>query len=61
MTHPNPSSCFIRAYKHRAQDADASPYINHTLVLACVLAEEGGVTARSTQAIKLRNYPVKAK
>ena len=35
------------AHKHRKQrrkDADASPYINHPLALARVLAEEGGVT-----------------
>jgi guanosine-3',5'-bis(diphosphate) 3'-pyrophosphohydrolase len=35
------------AHKHRNQrrkDADASPYINHPLELARVLAEEGGVT-----------------
>ena len=34
------------AYKHRNQrrkDADASPYINHPLGLACVLADEGEV------------------
>lgn len=35
------------AQKHRAQrrkDADASPYINHPIALANVLANEGGVT-----------------
>lgn len=35
------------ADKHRAQrrkDADASPYINHPIALANVLANEGGVT-----------------
>jgi guanosine-3',5'-bis(diphosphate) 3'-pyrophosphohydrolase len=35
------------AHKHRNQrrkDAEASPYINHPLALARVLAEEGGVT-----------------
>lgn len=34
------------AYKHRAQrrkDKDASPYINHPIALADVLANEGGV------------------
>ena len=39
------------AYKHRNQrrkDADASPYINHPLGLARVLAEEGGVTDPAT-------------
>lgn len=35
------------ATKHRNQrrkDADSSPYINHPLALARVLAEEGGIT-----------------
>ena len=35
------------ARKHRDQrrkDAAKSPYINHSLTLACILAEEGGVT-----------------
>jgi guanosine-3',5'-bis(diphosphate) 3'-pyrophosphohydrolase len=35
------------ADKHRSQrrkDADASPYINHPLLVARLLAEEGGVT-----------------
>jgi guanosine-3',5'-bis(diphosphate) 3'-pyrophosphohydrolase len=35
------------AEKHRHQrrkDAEASPYINHPIELACVLANEGGVT-----------------
>ena len=39
------------AQKHRNQrrkDADASPYINHPLELARVLAEEGGVTDAAT-------------
>lgn len=39
------------AEKHRNQrrkDADASPYINHPLGLARVLAEEGGVTDAAT-------------
>ena len=39
------------ALKHRNQrrkDADASPYINHPLGLALVLAEEGGVTDCAT-------------
>jgi len=29
---------------HRRKDANASPYINHLIAAACVLAEEGGVT-----------------
>ena len=35
------------ADKHRTQrrkDADASPYINHPIALANVLANEGGIT-----------------
>src|SRR5580765_7237044 len=35
------------AWKHRSQrrkDAEASPYINHPIALARVLAVEGGVT-----------------
>lgn len=39
------------AHKHRAQrrkDVDASPYINHPLALACVLADEGGVSDAAT-------------
>jgi guanosine-3',5'-bis(diphosphate) 3'-pyrophosphohydrolase len=39
------------AHKHRNQrrrDAEASPYINHPLALARVLAEEGGVTDVAT-------------
>ena len=39
------------ALKHRNQrrkDADASPYINHPLGLACVLADEAGVTDTAT-------------
>ena len=39
------------AHKHRNQrrkDADASPYINHPLELARVLAEEAGVTDAAT-------------
>ena len=39
------------AHKHRNQrrkDADASPYINHPLALARVLAVEGGVTDTAT-------------
>ena len=39
------------AHKHRNQrrkDADASPYINHPLTLARVLAVEGGVTDVAT-------------
>ena len=39
------------AHKHRNQrrkDVEASPYINHPLALARVLAEEGGVTDVAT-------------
>ena len=39
------------AHKHRNQrrkDVEASPYINHPLALARVLAEEGGVTDAAT-------------
>jgi guanosine-3',5'-bis(diphosphate) 3'-pyrophosphohydrolase len=39
------------AFKHRTQrrqDADASPYINHPIELARVLAEHGGVTDTAT-------------
>jgi GTP diphosphokinase / guanosine-3',5'-bis(diphosphate) 3'-diphosphatase len=39
------------AHKHRDQrrkDAQASPYINHPLALACILANEGGVTDTAT-------------
>jgi guanosine-3',5'-bis(diphosphate) 3'-pyrophosphohydrolase len=39
------------AHKHRNQrrkDADASPYINHPLSLACILSGEGGVTDAAT-------------
>ncbi|HSW09201.1 MAG TPA: HD domain-containing protein [Aquabacterium sp.] len=39
------------AHKHRDQrrkDVNASPYINHPLSLACVLANEGGVTDAAT-------------
>jgi GTP diphosphokinase / guanosine-3',5'-bis(diphosphate) 3'-diphosphatase len=35
------------AHKHRNQrrkDVEASPYINHPLALACVLADEGGLS-----------------
>ena len=41
------------AYKHRNQrrkDVDASPYINHPIALARVLAIEGGVTDHKTLA-----------
>lgn len=34
--------------KQRRKDVDASPYINHPLALACVLADEGGVTDSAT-------------
>jgi len=39
------------AHKHRNQrrkDADASPYINHPLTLACILAGDGGITDAAT-------------
>ena len=39
------------AYKHRAQrrkDADASPYINHPIEVANILATRGGVTDLAT-------------
>ncbi|MBK8337388.1 MAG: bifunctional (p)ppGpp synthetase/guanosine-3',5'-bis(diphosphate) 3'-pyrophosphohydrolase [Sterolibacteriaceae bacterium] len=53
MNHDSaPLSVFVKAVafaadKHRNQrrkDADASPYINHPIALANVLANEGGVT-----------------
>ncbi len=48
----DPIGVFVKAVafaadKHRTQrrkDADASPYINHSIALANVLANEGGVT-----------------
>lgn len=51
MTHPNDLATLLRALafsadKHRNQrrkDADASPYINHPIALANVLANEGAV------------------
>jgi guanosine-3',5'-bis(diphosphate) 3'-pyrophosphohydrolase len=51
QTPPNPLPSFIQAVafaadKHRNQrrkDAEASPYINHPIALANVLANEGGV------------------
>ncbi len=45
------SAISFAAHKHRAQrrkDAEASPYINHPLALAHVLAIEGGVTDLKT-------------
>ena len=39
------------AHKHRDQrrmDPEASPYINHPLALACVLAVDGGITDAAT-------------
>ena len=50
--HSDPLGLFVKAVtfaadKHRNQrrkDADASPYINHPIALANVLANEGGVT-----------------
>lgn len=39
------------AQKHRNQrrkDVEASPYINHPLALACILADEGGVADATT-------------
>jgi len=52
MNRPNDLATLLRALafsadKHRDQrrkDADASPYINHPIALANVLANEGGVT-----------------
>ena len=44
------------AYKHRDQrrkDAEASPYINHPIALAQVLAAEGGVTDIEVLAVAL--------
>lgn len=49
--HSNPLGLFVKAVafaadKHRNQrrkDADASPYINHPIALANLLANEGGV------------------
>lgn len=51
--HSDPLGLLVKAMafaadKHRNQrrkDADASPYINHPIALANVLANEGGVTA----------------
>ena len=45
------SAISFAAHKHRAQrrkDAEASPYINHPIALAHVLATEGGVTDLKT-------------
>jgi guanosine-3',5'-bis(diphosphate) 3'-pyrophosphohydrolase len=50
-TLPNPLAALVQAVafaadKHRNQrrkDAEASPYINHPIALANVLANEGGV------------------
>src|SRR4249920_120541 len=50
--HPDPQALLLEAVafaaeKHRNQrrkDAEASPYINHPIALARVLAIEGGVT-----------------
>ncbi|MDO3558284.1 HD domain-containing protein [Ralstonia pseudosolanacearum] len=52
MTVATPTSLLLSAiafaaHKHRDQrrkDADASPYINHPIALADVLANEGGIT-----------------
>jgi guanosine-3',5'-bis(diphosphate) 3'-pyrophosphohydrolase len=52
MSHSNDLATLLRALafsaeKHRDQrrkDADASPYINHPIALANVLANEGGIT-----------------
>lgn len=44
------------AHKHREQrrkDTDATPYINHPLAVACVLAEEGGVQSPEILAAAL--------
>ena len=56
MEPPNPLHALLEALlfaatKHRHQrrkDAEASPYINHPLELARVLAEVGGVTDAAT-------------
>lgn len=56
MTNNNDTTAIIRAaafaaHKHRDQrrkDAAASPYINHPLALARILAVEGGVTDVAT-------------
>lgn len=61
MTTESDSALIIRAaafagHRHRHQrrkDADASPYINHPLALARVLAVEGGVTDPATLAAAL--------
>ncbi len=44
-------AAMFAAHKHRNQrrkDADASPYINHPLALACAIASEGKVTDVAT-------------
>ncbi len=46
------------AYKHRNQrrkDVDASPYINHPIALARVLAVEGGVSDHKTLAAAIQH------
>ena len=48
------------AHKHRDQrrkDAEASPYINHPIALAEVLAGEGGVTDLEVLAAALQDRP----
>ncbi|MFN3725227.1 MAG: HD domain-containing protein [Allosphingosinicella sp.] len=50
------SAASFAADRHRQQrrkDADASPYINHPLALASILAVEGGVTDPATIAAAL--------
>jgi guanosine-3',5'-bis(diphosphate) 3'-pyrophosphohydrolase len=51
QTTPNPLAALLQAVafaadkhrNHRRKDAEASPYINHPIALAHVLANEGGV------------------
>ena len=51
QTSPNPMAALIQAVafaavklrNQRHKDAEASPYINHPIALANVLANEGGV------------------
>lgn len=68
MTAPARSTTLIlraasfAAHKHRNQrrkGADASPYINHPLSLARVLAEEGGVSDAATLCAALLHDTIK--
>ena len=60
MTRSNDLATLLRALafsadKHRSQrrkDADASPYINHPIALANVLANEGAIVDRDLIACK---------